>query len=71
MKWTANKVMVMCMVLLVAAILTIVIAAPKSTWNPTCYKGYRYNVDAWGVMRPIQTKYGVQKCLAGDVDVSR
>lgn len=69
--WTVDKVFVVVMVLLVLAIVAIVVAAPQSAWNPTCYNGYRYNRDAQGVMWPIQTKHGVQKCLSGDVDVSR
>ena len=69
--WSANKMMTLFAGMLVFAILLIAYAAPKEAWNPVCYKGYRYTVDALGVMRPIQTKYGVQQCLTGEIDVSR
>lgn len=71
MKWTADKVFVVCMVMLVLAFVINMFVPPAGVWNPTCYNGHRYNIHSNGVMWPIQTKYGVQKCLPGEIDVYR
>lgn len=71
MWWTANKILVVSMLLFTVAILIITSFAPRATWNPTCYQGYRYNVDSHGIMWPIRVKGIVQKCQIVDKNVSR
>lgn len=45
----------------VGLVVTLILVGPPPV-NYTCYNGHKYKVDAQGVMWPVQTKFGVQKC---------
>lgn len=43
-------------------LLLAVIVTPVTPVNYTCYNGHKYKVDSRGVLWPVQTRFGVQKC---------
>lgn len=61
--WKEDRMYILLMGGLLLFVLTIVyIEATSESYTIECYKGHKYRVNKDGVLRPMTTKYGVQRC---------